>query len=357
MNHPRRIGQSILGLEPATIPSSYTRLIGRELDLQARDLPKLLKFTALTPEQLMRDDTLLTATQQIQILQNALALSDGALFGLNLGQRLTPSTHGAMGFLVNSSPNLWAALQAFQVFLPTRMSLVSLKLRHDPVWTDCLIQFEQPLDAAVQCATAEAIAVILLGCAEFIVGRPLTEATTQFTHAAPDYQARYADYLDGVYHFAAADFLIRFPTETCQIANASSNHDSYLVAVQQCETILNQLSTQQHSTTYQVQKIMLSYPLGQPSETDIAAALFINKRTLARRLDAENTSYRQIRDKILAQQASGYLCNSQMSVEAIASLLGYHDAANFRRAFKRWFQLSPSSYRQQQLTSQTAENH
>ena len=350
MNHSATIGLAILELEPATIPSSYTRLIGRELDLQARDLPKLLKFTALTPEQLMLDETLLTATQQIQILKNAIALSTGELFGLSLGQRLTPSTHGAMGFLVNSCPNLWMALQAFQVFLPTRMSLISLKLRHDPMWTECLIQFEQTLDAAVQRTAAEAIAVILFECAEFIVGRPLTEATTQFTHAAPDYHARYADYFAGTYGFGAANFSIRFPTEICQIANASSNHDSYLLAMQQCETILNQLSTQQHSITYQVQKIMLSHPLGQPSETDIAAALFMNKRTLARRLDAEDTSYRQIRDKILAQQASGYLCNSQMSVDAIACLLGYHDAANFRRAFKRWFRMSPSAYRQQQLS-------
>jgi len=114
--------------------------------------------------------------------------------------------------------------------------------------------------------------------------------------------------------------------------------------------ILNRLKTQQHSTTYQVQKAMLSYPLGQLSEEDLAAALFINKRTLARRLDKENTSYRQIRDRILSEQASGYLRNSQMSVEAIASLLNYHDAASFRRAFKRWFGLPPSEYRQQGST-------
>ncbi|MFZ3193384.1 MAG: AraC family transcriptional regulator, partial [Moraxellaceae bacterium] len=60
------------GKEPAIIPCGYTRLIGRELDLQARDLPKLLKFTMLTAEQLMRDDTMITASQQIQILQNSL---------------------------------------------------------------------------------------------------------------------------------------------------------------------------------------------------------------------------------------------------------------------------------------------
>ena len=100
---------------------------------------------------------------------------------------------------------------------------------------------------------------------------------------------------------------------------------------------------------------MLSYPLGQLSEEDLAAALFINKRTMARRLAKEHTSYRQIRDRILAEQASGYLRDSQLSIEAIASLLNYHDCANFRRAFKRWFDLSPSAYRRK-ITHRQEEN-
>ena len=77
-----------------------------------------------------------------------------------------------------------------------------------------------------------------------------------------------------------------------------------------------------------------------------AAQLFISKRTLARRLRAEGTGFRQIRDEIISQQATGYLRDSHMSVEAIAALLNYHDSANFRRAFKRWFQVSPDQYRQ-----------
>ncbi|MFT6331526.1 MAG: AraC-like DNA-binding protein [Bermanella sp.] len=49
---------------------------------------------------------------------------------------------------------------------------------------------------------------------------------------------------------------------------------------------------------------------------------------------------------MLSQQAVAYLSDSHISVEAIAALLNYHDSANFRRAFKRWFQLSPDQYRQ-----------
>jgi AraC-like DNA-binding protein len=72
----------------------------------------------------------------------------------------------------------------------------------------------------------------------------------------------------------------------------------------------------------------------------------MSKRTLARKLKRENSSFRQIREEVLSRQAASYLCDSQMSVEAIATLLNYHDTASFRRAFKRWFGLTPDQYRQ-----------
>lgn len=72
----------------------------------------------------------------------------------------------------------------------------------------------------------------------------------------------------------------------------------------------------------------------------------MSKRTLARKLKEENSSFRKIRDEILSRQATSYLCDSKLSIEAIAALMNYHDGANFRRAFKRWFGLSPDQYRQ-----------
>lgn len=140
---------------------------------------------------------------------------------------------------------------------------------------------------------------------------------------------------------------IKIPLETCHIPNASATHENYVLAMRQCEVMLSQLKSHKCSTTYQLQKMMLSQPLGTLSEEDAAAALCISKRTLARHLAKEGSSYMQIRDKLLAEQARHYLLNSKLSVEAIASLLNYHNSANFRRAFKRWFELSPKEYRQQ----------
>jgi AraC-like DNA-binding protein len=91
---------------------------------------------------------------------------------------------------------------------------------------------------------------------------------------------------------------------------------------------------------------MLSHPAGTLCEEEAAGALFISKRTLSRKLKEENSSFRKVRAEILSRQASAYLRDTQLSVEAIASLLNYHDTASFRRAFKRWFGMPPDQYRQ-----------
>jgi len=331
----------------ANIPSNYSRIIGRELGLQVRDIPELLGFTQLSSVQFMQEDTLLTANQIIQILHNSLLLSKHLDFGLRLGRRLTPSTHGAMGFLANSSPNLLIALTAFQAFIPTRISFARLSLHKREDSVTCYIYFDIDLHPAILRTLSETCAVILYECAEFIVGRPVAEASFSFMHDEPSYSNSYSGYLPGPYSFSAPDFMLNIPLAVCEIPNASANHENFVLAMRQCEMMLAQLKSHKHSSTYQIEKMMLSHPLGELSEADAAAALFISKRTLARRLQDEGVSFRQIRDKILSQQAISYLGQGKMSTEAISVLLNYHDSANFRRAFKRWFNMSPNDYRQQ----------
>lgn len=182
-------------------------------------------------------------------------------------------------------------------------------------------------------------------CAEHIIGRPLENTVTYFKHREPAYAERYAECLPGRIEFSHASTVVKIPIEVCRIANISANHENYLLAFRQCESMLSQLHAGENSCELKLKKLMLSHPPGTLSEEDAAASMFISKRTLARRLQAEGTGYRKIRESILSQQASGYMRDSKMSVEAIAALLNYHDSSNFRRAFKRWFSMSPEQYR------------
>jgi AraC-like DNA-binding protein len=319
--------------------------MARALGLLVQDLPRLLSNTGVSVEEFLEENTLLKPSQQIQIVDNALSLSDDEAFGLTVGKMLTPATHGAMGFLVNSSPNLLTAMQAFQTFSPTRMSFVRLELIANEEWLECHYHVDLDVSDKILRCMAEASAMTFFNCAEHIIGEPLEKAVTYFKHQKPDYAARYQTCLPGRIEFSHPHTVVKIPIDMCRIANVSANQENYLLAFRQCEAMLEQLHHADNNVELKLKKLMLSHPPGTLNEEDAAASMFISKRTLARRLKAEGTGFRQIRESILAQQASSYMRDSSMSVEAIAAILNYHDSSNFRRAFKRWFNMTPERYR------------
>ena len=77
----------------------------------------------------------------------------------------------------------------------------------------------------------------------------------------------------------------------------------------------------------------------------MADELGMHPRTLRRRLEAQGTSYREILTDVRRLLAIDYLRKTRMTIEEIATRLGYSDASNFRHAFGRWTGKTPSAYR------------
>src|SRR5690606_21404504 len=85
------------------------------------------------------------------------------------------------------------------------------------------------------------------------------------------------------------------------------------------------------------------------TEADVAAAMFISKRTLARRLQSEGVSFRQIREEVIIDLAKSYLSDTELPIDRIATLLDYHDSSSFRRAFKRATGTAPLAFRRETM--------
>ncbi|WP_162918650.1 helix-turn-helix domain-containing protein [Taklimakanibacter deserti] len=68
-------------------------------------------------------------------------------------------------------------------------------------------------------------------------------------------------------------------------------------------------------------------------------------RTLQRRLAETGVSYSQLVDEVRLASALALIDDRSIKLSEIARRLGYADAANFDRAFKRWTGFSPSQVR------------
>jgi AraC-like DNA-binding protein len=76
-----------------------------------------------------------------------------------------------------------------------------------------------------------------------------------------------------------------------------------------------------------------------------AALLGVSSRTLTRRLGGEGTSFQSLLDESRKARAVHLLNDPALTVAEVAYTLGYEDAANFGRAFRRWFGRSPGQFR------------
>ena len=82
----------------------------------------------------------------------------------------------------------------------------------------------------------------------------------------------------------------------------------------------------------------------------VADAAGMSTRTLQRRLRDCGRSYSDLVSHSRVRLASDWLSQTAMPVHEISAALGYTDAANFTRAFRRTTGISPQRYRQQQLS-------
>jgi AraC-like DNA-binding protein len=83
-------------------------------------------------------------------------------------------------------------------------------------------------------------------------------------------------------------------------------------------------------------------------ETDIAVVareLAISPRTLQRRLATHGVSYQTLLEDTRKEAAGRHVAGSNLAICEITFLLGYSEPAPFHRAFKRWYGMTPQTFR------------
>lgn len=86
-------------------------------------------------------------------------------------------------------------------------------------------------------------------------------------------------------------------------------------------------------------------PEGRSGIRSAALVVGMSVRTLQRRLAETGVSYSDLVDDVRLTSALILIDDRSIKLSEIARKLGYADAANFDRAFKRWTGLSPSQAR------------
>lgn len=97
-------------------------------------------------------------------------------------------------------------------------------------------------------------------------------------------------------------------------------------------------------------------PQKLPNADEVASQLNMSARTLHRKLTSEDTSFQQIKDAFRRELAEHYMHREELSIDAIAAVMGFQDNSAFYRSFKKWTGVSPGQYRLQLKSEGAAAN-
>src|SRR5262249_22754870 len=82
-----------------------------------------------------------------------------------------------------------------------------------------------------------------------------------------------------------------------------------------------------------------------PSAEKMAERLATSVRSLHRALAQQGQTYKAIVDDLRRSLAIELLENTALSVDDISARVGFSEATNFRKAFKKWSGRAPSDFR------------
>lgn len=307
------------------------------------DLHRLLRGTALFPNDILQRRIQISPTQFLQLADNAqrLLASDDTAF--LLGQRLLPGHYGAISDALRHADHLQQALELLIHYRALLSPLLAPRLLVDDhhaylYWIDTCGHREQHR------FVVEATMTAVHALCRWQSGEKLPWSF-HFCHAQPRHIEQYWVHLGNDIHFAQQVDMMKIPRQylvhpwpqSASLAGAMARQDSerQLQALGWNGSFLDHLFAhlQRH----------IRAPL---SLEKVAQHFAMSPATFKRTLKKHHTGFQEQLDLVRKHVALYLLHIKGFNNDEAAAYLQFHDSTNFRRSFKRWTGYAPSALRQ-----------
>ncbi len=363
LDRTRQIDEAAPGGEvsiSARVPLSMLHALAAGWDADAE---ALTRAAGLDPTALADPDGRVPGPQMEALWHAAVAATGDAHLGLRLGAAADIASLGVVGYVLQSTSTLGAALDAFARYVTLFTDGLRARVVRPPVGAfggEAVLEFvavgtaernyllrspRYPMEATV------AGALVIAGA---LVGDTLPPASLEFAHDAeadaPAVAAQVlgtpVDYGSDSYRFRFAAAALDWPVLRASPALLSAFEAQAAAAIE----VFSARRTRPVSEG--VLRAVTEQLRGQaPAVDEVADALAMGVRTLQRRLEDEGSSYSALLDEARHALALRHLGRSDVPVAEIAFLLGFSEPSAFTRAFRRWTGDAPTAYRRRAAAS------
>lgn len=274
------------------------------------------------------------------ILELGKQYCDDPLFGFHLGQDIRTADYGVLGYLIESSRDLAAAIDSLLHYDTLVADIGTAKFSHNTeVATICWTPNQQCSEQVVLRNMTAWVAVV-----RHLLDPHLAPSCLHLEHSFTQQQLQQlsewfgCDVKDGM-----TVNKIDFPHDYLQFKFSSDNPLMHHALVQLSQEQLVDIQAVQLVSQRVLSILMSKQDLQGVDQQRIANALNLTPRTLQRRLKNENCTFAQLRDQERKRRYE--LLVEGHSLGAIAAILGFNEQSSFNRAFKRWYGCAPKKFK------------
>ena len=278
----------------------------------------------------------------IFLMKNSVALTQDLGMWLRIEDYWHPSQLGALGYAWLASSSMRTALGRLQRYLRTASSAVELKYQEDEKEFTVTFAFKET-DSARFGRDGSSVMIFLTLC-RANCGKEFAPAKVSLAQPRPAKPDEFYERYRCPVEFDQAETTVTLDAPILDKPLSSSNPEMARLSDQ---VMIRYLADHDKNDIQNrvITQIIEQLPSGNISDTRIAEALYMNTRTLQRRLKESGTSYTKLLSRVRNDLAMKYIREKNLTLTEISFLLGFSEMSSFSRAFKKWTGKSPSEAR------------
>ncbi|MEF9898680.1 MAG: AraC family transcriptional regulator [Pseudomonas sp.] len=314
-----------------------------ELRSQEVGVEGLLQGTALSLAQMQDANTRISHRQKVTIFANMQRLMRHPDSGLRAGERQRISDFGIFGYALLSSEHFGQAVDFGIRHIRLLGPVFEKTFRVEGNEGIFVGQGFFALGELMPLATEFWFASIqsLIQC---VLERPFPSVRMAFPYPAPAYWQRYEEVFRCPVEFNSPVMEWRFDASVLQQPCPNANPITSAMSMGFCQQLVASLPDES-DLIESVRLACLSRSGRFPGIDVVAQTLGLSTRTLHRRLAEHQRTYQSVLDEVRCALAIEFLQQSDMPMDDLAVQVGFSEAANFRKAFRKWTGRAPGDYR------------
>jgi AraC-like DNA-binding protein len=302
----------------------------------------LLTAFGLTLAQFDEPENMLAYDDRSRLLSRCAEATRCPHFGLLVGQRAGLSSFGLIGFLMQSAPDVRAALEValehFQLHNPN----ATVELHEQ----DGFVYFGHTILRPDQVGREQVVdmsAAIMFNVLRMLCGHGEQPSEVRLARKRPSDIRPYQRFFQTRLVFDASDTGLAAPARWLDRPLATADPLLHLMMRQRVAELVAQAG---EDVVSRLRRRLPGLLAARGASVKAAARnLGVSVRTLNRRLAAEGTSFVALRDEARYAMARQLLHGTAMQVGEIAEQLGYANTGALTAAFRRWSGRAPSEWR------------